>query len=47
MTRFSDEAWQRIAALRHAVHNLPFNIELAAGSLSRDRFQAYITQDAI
>src|SRR5271165_7402421 len=47
MIRFSDEAWQRIAALREAIHNLPFNVELAAGSLSRHRFQAYITQDAI
>jgi len=47
MTRFSDEAWQRTAALRGAIHDLPFNIELAAGSLSRDRFQTYITQDAI
>jgi len=47
MTRFSDDAWQRTAALRAAIHELPFNVELAAGSLSRDRFQAYITQDAI
>src|SRR5271166_5044408 len=47
MIRFSDEAWQRIAALREAIHNLPFNVELAAGSLSRHRFQAYITQDAL
>jgi thiaminase/transcriptional activator TenA len=47
MTRFSNEAWQRTAALRRAIHDLPFNIELAAGSLSRERFQTYITQDAI
>jgi thiaminase (transcriptional activator TenA) len=47
MTRFSEEAWQRTAALRDAIHELPFNVELAAGSLSRERFQAYITQDAI
>jgi thiaminase (transcriptional activator TenA) len=47
MTRFSDEAWQRTAVLREAIHRLPFNIELAAGLLSRDRFQAYIIQDAI
>src|SRR5580704_8221189 len=47
MIRFSDEAWQRTASLREAIHNLPFNVELAAGSLSRDRFQTYITQDAI
>jgi thiaminase (transcriptional activator TenA) len=47
MNRFSEEAWQRAASLREAIHKLPFNTELAAGSLSRDRFQTYIIQDAI
>ncbi len=47
MTRFSEVAWQRTASLREAIHQLPFNTELAAGSLSRDRFQTYIVQDAI
>ncbi len=47
MIHFSEEAWERTASLREAIHHLPFNRELAAGSLSRDRFQAYITQDAI
>jgi thiaminase/transcriptional activator TenA len=47
MSGFSNEAWQRTAALRDAIHRLPFNTELAAGSLNRDRFQTYITQDAI
>src|ERR1700752_366567 len=47
MTQFSEEAWERTAALREAIHTQPFNVELAAGSLSRDRFQTYITQDAI
>jgi len=47
MIHFSDEAWQRTASLREAIHKLPFNTELAAGSLGRDRFQTYITQDAI
>jgi thiaminase (transcriptional activator TenA) len=47
MTPFSDEAWQRTASLRDAIRRLPFNVELATGSLSRDRFQTYITQDAI
>jgi len=47
MTCFSDEAWRRTAALRAAIHELPFNVELAAGTLDRDRFQTYITQDAI
>ena len=44
---FSQEAWQRTVWLRQAIHDLPFNTELAAGTLSRERFQAYITQDAL
>ena len=47
MIRFSDEVWQCTAALREAIHGLPFNTELAAGSLSRERFRTYIIQDAI
>ena len=45
--RFSDEAWRQNAALREAIHRLPFNTELAAGTLSRERFRFYIVQDAI
>lgn len=47
MMCFSDDAWQRTARLRAAIHGLPFNTELAAGTLSRDRFQIYIVQDAL
>jgi thiaminase (transcriptional activator TenA) len=47
MTRFSDEAWQATASLRAAIHALPFNTELAAGTLARERFRHYITQDAL
>ena len=47
MISFSDDAWQRTAPLREAIHKLPFNTELTAGSLDRDRFQTYIIQDAI
>jgi thiaminase (transcriptional activator TenA) len=47
MMRFSEEAWQQNAALREAIHRLPFNTELAAGTLSRERFRFYITQDAL
>jgi thiaminase/transcriptional activator TenA len=47
MMRFSEEAWQRNAALREAIHRLPFNAELAAGSLAPERFRWYILQDAI
>ena len=47
MTRFSDDARQHTALLRGAIHALPFNAELAAGTLGRERFQHYITQDAL
>lgn len=47
MSRFSEEAWQRTAALRAAIHRLPFNRELAAGTLAAERFRFYITQDAL
>jgi thiaminase/transcriptional activator TenA len=45
--RFSDEAWQQNEGVREAIHRLPFNTELAAGTLSRERFRFYIVQDAI
>jgi thiaminase (transcriptional activator TenA) len=47
MPTFSQDAWDRNAALRAAIHAMPFNAELAAGTLSRARFQGYIVQDAI
>jgi len=47
MTQFSEAAWQRTACLRAAIDALPFNTELAAGTLSRERFQGYIVQDAL
>jgi thiaminase (transcriptional activator TenA) len=47
MTQFSEAAWQHTACLRQAIDALPFNTELAAGTLSRERFQGYIVQDAL
>jgi thiaminase/transcriptional activator TenA len=47
MSRFSEEAWARTAALRGAIHRLMFNTELAAGTLAPERFRFYILQDAI
>ena len=47
MTRFCDDAWRRTTGLRAAIHALPFNRELAAGTLDQVRFQFYITQDAL
>jgi thiaminase/transcriptional activator TenA len=47
MTGFCDRLWQRTTPLREAIHALPFNTELAAGTLSRERFQFYIVQDSL
>jgi thiaminase/transcriptional activator TenA len=47
MARFSEEAWARTAPVRAAIAALPFIRELAAGTLSRERFQTYILQDAL
>nr|WP_294547440.1 thiaminase II [uncultured Rhodopila sp.] len=47
MTGFCDLAWQRTSALRAAIHDLPFNRELAAGTLDQARFRFYIVQDAL
>jgi thiaminase (transcriptional activator TenA) len=43
---FSQDAWQRIAPLYARILALPFNQELAAGTLSRERFTFYMLQDA-
>ena len=44
---FSAQAWRRIAPLYDSILSLPFNQELAAGTLSRERFTFYMLQDAI
>ncbi len=45
-TPFSRAAWERNAPLYEAIRTMRFNAELAAGSLSEERFKHYITQDA-
>jgi thiaminase/transcriptional activator TenA len=47
LSSFTQDIWQRTAALRRAIDDLPFNRELAAGTLSRERFRFYITQDKL
>jgi hypothetical protein len=44
---FSAEAWQRIGSLYDSILALPFNQEIAAGTLSRERFTFYMLQDAL
>lgn len=43
---FSREAWSRNAVAYAAIRTMPFNAELAAGTLSVARFRHYIVQDA-
>src|SRR5438105_5003184 len=43
---FSDQAWQRTQRLQRAILELPFNTELAAGTLASERFQFYLAQDS-
>jgi thiaminase/transcriptional activator TenA len=43
---FSTDAWARNAALYETIRTMPFNRELADGSLDRASFLHYIVQDA-
>jgi thiaminase/transcriptional activator TenA len=43
---FSGEAWERNLAVYEVIRAMPFNTELAAGTLSEARFKHYIGQDA-
>lgn len=47
MASFSEDAWRRTERLRAAIQAMPFNAELAAGTLGADRFRSYIIQDAL
>jgi thiaminase (transcriptional activator TenA) len=45
-TSFSQEAWDHNAPVYQIIRTMPFNADLAAGTLSEARFKYYITQDA-
>jgi thiaminase/transcriptional activator TenA len=47
MMAFSAEAAVATAALRQRIREMPFNAELAAGTLASDRFRFYVLQDAL
>ena len=47
MQTFSEWAWRETEALRQRILELPFNKELANGTLTRERFQFYMIQDAL
>ena len=46
MPTFSTHAWQNNLPLYEKILAMPFNAELATGTLSLDRFRHYIIQDA-
>ena len=43
---FTDTLWSETATLQHAIRTMPFNVELAAGTLPPETFREYIVQDA-
>ena len=43
---FTDEMWAEIRPIYDSILSLPFNRELAAGTLSHERFNFYMIQDA-
>ena len=43
---FTDQAWTRILPIYQTILDMPFNQELAAGALSRERFIHYMLQDS-
>ena len=45
-TSFSRAAWDQNAQVYDIIRAMPFNAELASGTLSEARFKHYITQDA-
>jgi thiaminase (transcriptional activator TenA) len=45
-TPFSRAAWEQNARRYELIRTMPFNAQLAAGTLSEARFKHYITQDA-
>lgn len=44
--RFSQDAWAHNRMAYETIRTMPFNAELAAGTLSAERFRRYIVQDA-
>lgn len=46
MSGFSEQAWEHTARIQRACVELPFNVELAEGTLSAERFEFYMAQDS-
>lgn len=47
MTKFTDEIWGGIGGLMDKILKMPFNAELAAGTLASERFRHYVIQDSL
>lgn len=47
MSRFSENAWARVAKVREAIYQMPFNTALADGTLNGEVFAGYIVQDSL
>ena len=47
MTTFTERAWHATEPLYRQILALPFNRELAAGTLAQERFRFYMLQDAL
>lgn len=47
MKKWSEEAWEKALPVYNSILDLPFVRELASGTLSRERFLFYITQDSL
>ena len=45
--KWSEAAWAEIENIYQSILSMPFVTELAAGTLSKERFQFYIAQDAL
>lgn len=45
--KWSDKAWKRIEELYGTILDMPFNQELKDGTLPKEKFKFYMTQDAI
>jgi hypothetical protein len=43
---FSRQAWDKNVSIYEVIRTMPFNAQLASGTLSEARFKHYITQDA-
>jgi hypothetical protein len=42
---FSRQAWNKNASIYEVIRTMPFNTQLASGTLSEARFKHYIMQD--